>query len=157
MPAKAAPYRVAILTLDAHIAGPAAHAEAALRKDFKNIDVTMLTAAEWGGNPQALEQAKKVILDADIVVTVLLFLEEHVQAILPTLQKARENCDAMVCAISASEIVRLTKLGGLDMAKPASGILALLKKLRGKTGSKQASGEKQRWMKTLHNCTGAQT
>ncbi|MEM7242538.1 MAG: cobaltochelatase subunit CobN [Pseudomonadota bacterium] len=137
------PYRVAILTLDAHIAGPAANAEAKLRKEYPGVEITMLTAAEWGGDPQALDTARRVILEADIVVTVLLFLEEHVEAILPTLKKARENCDAMICAISATEIVRLTKIGQLDMAKPASGILALLKKLRGKTKDKQANGEKQ--------------
>jgi magnesium chelatase subunit H len=37
----------------------------------------------------------------------------------------------MICMVSAAEVVKLTRLGQFDMDKPASGPMALLKKLRG--------------------------
>ena len=61
----------------------------------------------------------------------MLFLEDHFQSVLPALMARREQCDALVCAMSASEVVKLTRLGKFDMGKPASGLMAMLKKLRG--------------------------
>ncbi|MEM6619926.1 MAG: cobaltochelatase subunit CobN [Pseudomonadota bacterium] len=141
-------YRVVILTLDAHIAGPAARAELRLQKDFPGLEVTLLTAAEWGEDPGALDRAKLALAHADMVFVNLLFLDEHVRAILPALEKARARADCFVGCITAGEIVRLTRMGPLDMGRPASGLLGLLKRLRGssKNGA-PASGERQ--MKTL--------
>jgi magnesium chelatase subunit H len=75
----------------------------------------------------------------------MLFIEEHVRAILPALEARREQCDAMVGAISAPEIVKLTRLGDLRMDRPAKGIVALLKRLRGKPkeGQQASSGAGQ--------------
>jgi len=51
------------------------------------------------------------------------------------------NCDAMVCMASATEVTQLTRFGQFDMSKPASGPMALLKKLRGGGGKdKPATG-----------------
>ena len=68
---------------------------------------------------------------ADIVIATMLFLDDHVRAILPALEERREDCDAMVCLMSAGEVVELTRLGSYRMDAPAKGPLALLKKLRG--------------------------
>jgi magnesium chelatase subunit H len=57
----------------------------------------------------------------DIIVANLLFIEEHITAILPELQARRDDCDAMIGVISAKEIVQLTRMGELDMMKPATG------------------------------------
>ncbi|MEM1048309.1 MAG: magnesium chelatase subunit H [Pseudomonadota bacterium] len=138
-----APYRVAIVTLDAHAAGPAARAEARLTASLPGLELSVHAAAEWGENPAALDTARAAIAKADIVVANMLFLEEHIRAVLPDLQARRETCDAMVGCIAAPEIVTLTSLGGLDMSKPASGALALLKRLRGSKKPSGASGEKQ--------------
>ncbi|MEO0342649.1 MAG: magnesium chelatase subunit H [Pseudomonadota bacterium] len=137
------PYSVVILTLDAHIAGPVARAQARLERDFPGLELSVHAAAEWSENPQALDGARNAIGQADMVVSTILFLEEHITAVLPHLEARRPALDAFVGAVSDSQIVKLTKLGGLDMAKPESGMLALLKKLRGSSKKKQASGEKQ--------------
>jgi magnesium chelatase subunit H len=57
----------------------------------------------------------------DIIVANLLFIEEHITAILPDLKARRDACDAMIGVISAREVVQLTKMGELDMMKPATG------------------------------------
>ena len=71
--------------------------------------------------PGALDRAKDAIRHADIVIANMLFLEEHIAAILPDLQARRPHCDAMVGVIADTEIVNLTQMGDLDMGKPASG------------------------------------
>ncbi len=138
------PYRFVVVTLDAHAAGPASRVLPRLRADFPGLEVSIHAAAEWAENPTALAEAKAAINAADIVVANLLFIEEHVTACLPELQGARERCDAFVGVIADPQIVKLTKMGDLDMAKPASGIAKIMKKLRGGGDkSKPASGEKQ--------------
>ncbi|MEL6977513.1 MAG: magnesium chelatase subunit H [Pseudomonadota bacterium] len=146
-PAATSRYRVVLLTLDAHAAGPAAAAEARLAAAAPGLAIEVHAAAPWAENPAALEAAKAAVAEADLVIVTLLFLDEHIQAILPALKARREACDAMVGCVSAQEIVSLTKLGGLDMSQPASGLMALMKRLRG-AGKKDgkptaASGEKQ--------------
>jgi len=137
------PYRVVIVTLDSHAAGPAMRVAARLGPDFPGLDVQVFAAAEWSENPEALTEAKRAIAGGDMIVANLLFLEEHVSAILPDLKARRDGCDAMVGVIADSEIVKLTRMGDLDMSKPASGAMALLKKLRGNTKSSADSGAKQ--------------
>jgi len=136
-------YRIVIVTLDAHAAGPAARVSDKLSADFPGLTVTIHAAAQWAENPAALEAARDDVRNADIIVANLLFIEEHVQAILPELRARRDACDAMIGVIADPEIVRLTKMGDLDMSKPASGMMALLKKLRGSKGPSSQSGEKQ--------------
>lgn len=136
-------YRVVILTLDAHLAGPAERVSGRLADAFPGLTVSVHAAAEWGENPEALEAAKDAVRHGDIVISTLLFLEEHVKAILPALEARREHCDAMVGVIADSAIVRQTRMGDLDMAKPTSGAMALLKRLRGSKSPSANSGAKQ--------------
>jgi len=126
-------YRVVIVTLDSHAAGPAARAVERLGADFPGLIVSVHAAAEWGENPNALDAARDAVRHADIVIANLLFLEEHVQAILPDLKARRDQCDAMVAVIADPQIVHLTRMGGLDMSKPASGAMKLLAKLKPNT------------------------
>ncbi len=51
----------------------------------------------------------------------------------PALAARREHCDAMLCLLSAGEVVRLTRIGQFNMAGETGGALALLKRLRGKS------------------------
>jgi magnesium chelatase subunit H len=139
-------YRIVIVTLDAHAAGPAARVSERLARDFPGLTVTVHAAAQWAENPAALDAARADVRQGDIIVANLLFIEEHVQAILPELKARREHCDAMIGVIADGEVVKLTKMGDLDMSKPASGFMALLKKLRGggKDGAPSPeSGERQ--------------
>ena len=136
-------YRFVIVTLDAHAAGPAARVAPHLARDFPGIEVSVHAAAEWAENPAALARARAAVDSADVIVANLLFIEEHITAILPNLQRARERVDAFVGVIADPQIVKLTRMGDLDMAKPASGAMALLKKLRGTKAPSGSSGEKQ--------------
>lgn len=137
------PYRFVIVTLDAHAAGPVTRAVPRLTDDFPGIEVSVHAAAEWAENPTALAEAKAAVLCADVVVANLLFIEEHINAILPELQVARSRADAFIGIIADPQIVKLTRMGDLDMSKPASGAMALLKKLRGSKAPSGSSGEKQ--------------
>jgi magnesium chelatase subunit H len=73
----------------------------------------------------------------------MLFMEDHIQAVLPQLKARRDACDAMICCMSAGEIIRLTRLGGFSMDGSQGGAMALLKKLRGSSKKETASGAKQ--------------
>ncbi len=139
-------YRIVIVTLDAHAAGPAARILPRLARDFPGLEVTVHAAAEWAENPGALLRTKAAVNAADMVIANLLFIEEHVQAILPELTAARDRADAFVGVIADPAIVRLTKMGDLDMSKPATGVMALLKKLRGTKAPSASSGQRQMTM-----------
>ena len=71
----------------------------------------------------------------------MLFMEDHVRAVLPALEARREHCDAMVGAMSAGEIIKLTKLGPLRMDSADKGPLAMLKKLRGSKTKSSGAGQ----------------
>ncbi|PKP85144.1 MAG: magnesium chelatase subunit H [Alphaproteobacteria bacterium HGW-Alphaproteobacteria-2] len=143
-------YRVVIVTLDSHAAGPCARAAERLEQDFPGLSLSVHAAAEWGESPEALAAARAAVAEGDIVICNLIFLEEHVQAILPALRARREGCDAMAGIIADAQIVTLTRMGGLDMAAPQSDTMALLKRLRGSSKSSTQSGEsKMRMLRRL--------
>lgn len=138
---------VTIVTLDNHLSGAAERAAVALAKD--GIAIHFHAAADWS-DPAELERARADIGRGDIVIATMLFLEDHIRAVLPALQARRETCDAMVGLMSDGDVVKLTRLGGYRMDAPASGPLALLKKLRGSSKPGASSGEKQmRMLKRL--------
>lgn len=136
-------YRFVIVTLDAHAAGPAQRVAARLTKDFPGLTISVHAAAEWAENPAALARARADVGSANIIVANLIFLEEHLTQILPQIQARRPHLDACVGIISDPQIVKLTKMGDLDMSLPASGAMAFLKKLRGTKSPSGSSGEKQ--------------
>ncbi len=137
------PYRVVIVTLDRHVAGPAMRILPRLTADYPGLELSVHAAAEWSETPAALATAQAAVASADIVIANILFLEEHIAAILPDLVARRDHCDAMVGVIADSQIVKLTRMGDLDMSKPASGAMALMKKLRGTAKPSAKSGAKQ--------------
>jgi len=61
----------------------------------------------------------------------MLFMEDHIQAVMPALVARRDGCDAMVSFMSAGEVIKLTKLGRFSMNGSQGTIVSLLKKLRG--------------------------
>ncbi|MFP4239333.1 MAG: magnesium chelatase subunit H [Rhodosalinus sp.] len=134
-------YRVTILTLDAHAASACDRVAQRLSREFPGLSVSLHAAAEWGETPGAFERAVEAIEQGDIVIANLLFLEEHVKPILPHLEAARERCDAFAGVIADAQIVRLTKMGTLDMSAPDSGMRKLIKKLRGSSKPSGDSGE----------------
>ncbi|MBL3704336.1 magnesium chelatase subunit H [Sulfitobacter sp. BDSS02] len=139
-------YNVVIITLDSHAAGPVTRASLRLAQDFPGLRVTVHAAAEWGENPETLQKAKVAIASADMILANLLFLEEHVRQILPDLKARRDHVDGMIGVIADAEIVKLTRLGQLDMAKPASSMMKLVKRLRGSSAPSTESGAKKMQM-----------
>ena len=136
-------YRVVIITLDAHAAGPCARAADRLSKDFPGLSLTVHAAAEWAEAPEKLAAAKEAVATGDIIVTTLLFLEEHITKILPDLEARRDHCDAMAGIISDAAVVKTTRMGSLDMGAPTSGTMGFLKRLRGSSKPSTESGAKK--------------
>ncbi|MEM7746058.1 MAG: magnesium chelatase subunit H, partial [Pseudomonadota bacterium] len=143
LPADATPVRVVIVTLDSHLAQPVARAELALRKDIPGLTVTLHAAAEWSSDSSALERCKADIADAHVIVATMLFLDEHIQAVLPDLQARAADADVLVACMAAGEVIKLTRMGKFDMGAKESGAIALLKRLRGSGKNKQSSGAHQ--------------
>ena len=143
-PADGTPVRVVLVTLDSHVAGTAARAEATLRRELPGLELSVHAADEWGSDDAALAKCRADIARADIVFATMLFLDDHIRAVLPALTARRDHCDAMLCCMSAGEVVRLTRLGRFDMSGEATGALALLKRLRGqRKGGAPSSGQGQ--------------
>ena len=136
-------YRISIITLDSHNAMPCERAWSNLIKDFNGLEVSIFAAAEWGENPSALAETKAAIDTSDIIIVNLLFLEDHIKPILPLLKARREKCDAMIGVVCDADLVKLTRMGSLDMQAPESGAVALLKKLRGSSKPSSETGEKK--------------
>ena len=141
---------VVIVTMDSHLASAAARANRSLAKSLPGLTLCVHAAADWTDDPSALERCREDIARGDIVIASMLFLEDHFVPILPALQARRDHCDAMVCAMSAGEVTRLTRMGKFDMSAPATGAMALLKRLRNKpearsedSGARASAGAKQ--------------
>jgi len=130
------------VTLDSHLAGAAARAEESLREELPGLSLVVHAADEWGSDGQALARAIADIGRADLVIATMLFLDEHIRAVMPALQARRDACDAMFCGLSAGEVVRLTRLGRFSMSGEAVGAISLLKRLRGsKSGGSSGQGQ----------------
>ena len=139
----AVPVRVVVITLDNHLSGAFQRAQAQFDRAGTGVTIGFHAAADWEEKPDTLAAANADIARADIILCTMLFLEDHIRAVLPALQARREECDALVGLMSAGDIVKLTRMGDYRMDKPASGPLALLKKLRGsgKPGTNSGAGQ----------------
>ncbi|MBT9487766.1 MAG: cobaltochelatase subunit CobN, partial [Rubrivivax sp.] len=142
-PAEALPLRVAIVTMDTHLAGSVERARPQLSQEFPGLTLSLHAASEYAGNERLVERVRADIARADIIVVGMLFLEDHFLPVLDALRARRDSCDALICMASAAEVVKLTRLGNFDMDKPASGPMALLKKLRGNKEKKATGGAEQ--------------
>ena len=83
----ATPIRIVIVSMDAHLAGPIAAAQASMRLRAPNLSIELLSAADWENDPAAAAAASESILKADILVAGMLFMEQQVRPILPALEK----------------------------------------------------------------------
>ena len=141
------PLRVVLVTLDNHVSGAWSRAALGLSKQVPALKVSSHAATEWDRDPTALEGTLAAIAEGDIVIVTMLFLESHIESVRGALSDRREHCDAMICCMSAPEIMRLTRMGRFRMDKEATGAMALLKRLRGgsdKTG--RSAGAQQMTM-----------
>ena len=138
---------IVIVTLDSHLASATERAQSNLNADGVDLTITLHAAAGWAADPESLQRCKADVASADIVVATMLFMEDHIRPILPTLAERQNDCDAMICCMSAAEVMRLTRMGKFAMNGEAKGPLALLRKLRGgkkkDDQSANTSGSKQ--------------
>jgi magnesium chelatase subunit H len=134
---------VVIVTLDRHLSGVVQRAAADLGRDVPGLTVALHAATDWAEDAGALERCLADIATGDIILATMLFIEDHVRAVLPALLARRDHCDALIGAMSAGEIVKLTKLGPFTMDGSEKGPLAMLKKLRGSKTKTGAAGAGQ--------------
>ena len=137
------PVRAVIVTLDSHLAGAALRAAHQLSKDAPGLTLTLHAASDWAENPKALQRCKDDVAAADIIIASMLFVEDHIKAILPDLEARRDHCEALVCIMSASEVVKLTRIGKFVMCKPQSGAISFLKRLKPSNKSGKTAGANQ--------------
>ena len=138
------PVRVVVVTLDHHLAGAVERARDKLESSVPGLSFCLHAASQWEQDPSSLERCKQDIAKGNIIIANMLFMEDHIRAILPDLEARREACDAMIGCLAAGEVIRLTKLGNFTMNGQQGGALALLKRLRGNSNREaSSSGEKQ--------------
>ncbi len=144
------PMRVVIVTMDSHALSAMGRGRSALSREMPGLSLSVHAASEWSDDPGALERCCADIAAGDIIIATMLFMEDHFLPVLPALKARRDHCDAMVCAMSASEVMRLTRMGRFSMDGTVSGPMALLKRLRGKAGEKKhGASEGAKQMKML--------
>lgn len=131
---------ITIVTLDGHLGRSIERVQSRLQADIPNLALSIHPASNWENDETALQRCHTDIASADIIVCTMLFMEPHIQAVLPALTARAPHCDAIVGAMSDNQIVRLTRMGRLDMSREMRGPMALLKKLR-KRGKPAADGE----------------
>ncbi|MEL6967210.1 MAG: magnesium chelatase subunit H [Pseudomonadota bacterium] len=140
---------VVLITLDHHMSGAVSEARDALQADLPGIDVTVHAATDWHENEARLAACKSDIARGDIIIASMLFVEDHVKAILPDLQARRDECDAMMCCMSAGDVMKNTRMGKFSMDREAKGPIALLKKLRGERKGQDGKTAGERQMRML--------
>src|SRR5262249_13625480 len=107
--------RVVIVTLDTHLASAAERAREKLASELPGLTLNVHAASEWDHDSESLQRCRGDIEQGDIVFASMLFLEDHFRAVLPWLSARRDRCDAMVCCMSAGEVIKLTRLGRFSM------------------------------------------
>ena len=143
------PLKFVIVTLDSHLAGAIDEAVAMLAPQLPSLELKIHVAADWPENPALLAQCHADLRSAHIVAVTQCFQDEQVRALRDVLLEIREKVDSILVAVSAPELVRMTRLGKFDMGgaeakepKPWSP-LGILKKLRGSKTDGRSSGERQ--------------
>ncbi len=121
-----------MVTMDSHLSSATARAARQLAIDMPGVTLTIHAADEWGTDPESMQRCCDDLERADIIVATMLFMEDHFKPLLPILERRREQCDALICAMSSAEVVRLTRLGRFSMDGSQSGPMAMLKRLRPK-------------------------
>jgi magnesium chelatase subunit H len=137
------PIRVVIVTMDSHLSSATLRAAGRLAGEMPGLRLAIHAADEWGNDPAALGRCCDEIARADIIVATMLFMEDHFNPLLAALRARREHCDAMICAMSAAEVVRMTRIGRFSMEGKQSAPLALLKRLRGANKNSRTAGADQ--------------
>ncbi len=89
LPPDQTPINLVLVTLDTHLGGVLMRAEKSLRRHLPNLSLKTHAAANWNSNPDSLEECKEDIATGDIIVVTMLFMEDHINAVLPALAASR--------------------------------------------------------------------
>ncbi|MEL7488675.1 MAG: cobaltochelatase subunit CobN, partial [Pseudomonadota bacterium] len=143
------PIRVVVISLDSHLRSAVETAEANLKQSAPGLSISFHAATDWNRDAASLEDCKRAVAEADIIVAAMLFIDEHIKPILPALQARRDHCDAIAGCLSATEVVKLTRLGRFAMDKPQTGPVAFLKRLRGSSDKKQTGLKQAKLLRRL--------
>jgi magnesium chelatase subunit H len=141
--ANATPMRVVIVAMDGNMAGAVDRVRPQLRREIPGLTLTLHAATTFSNDDDALARCRADIAQGDIIIAGMLFLEDHFSPILADLKARQENCDALVCALSAKEVTTLTRIGAFAMDKPSGAALEFLKKLRGNPKKPSSNGRHQ--------------
>ena len=82
----AAPVRVVVVTLDKHLSGVFAAAGDALARDIPGLELSLHAATDWAEDRAALARCTADIARGDVIIASMLFMEDHVRAVLPALE-----------------------------------------------------------------------
>jgi len=122
--------RVVLITMDTHLASAAQRASSSLQQKLPGMSFGTHSASEYRANPAALANCLADIARADLIIVSMLFMEDHFLPVLEALKARRDQCDAMVCIMSAPPVMQLTRMGKFSMSGQSGGLMGLLKKLR---------------------------
>jgi len=121
--------KVVLVTMDNHLSGAFDQVAQQLGASA-GLRFKMHAASDWRNNPSSVEKCRDDIAHADVVIVTMLFMEDHFLPILDALEKRRFTCDAMVCIMSAPQVMQLTRMGKYVANTQTGGLIGLLKKLR---------------------------
>ncbi len=122
--------RVVLVTMDTHLASAAQRSAAALTRQLPGLCFNTHSASEYRTNENALQRCNADIARADLVIVSMLFMEDHFLPVLDALKARRDQCDAMVCIMSAPPVMQQTRMGKFSIGGQSGGLMGLLKKLR---------------------------
>lgn len=146
--------RFVLVTLNHHLSGAFERARAGLEREVPGLEMRLHVAADWAGDPAAAERCRAELRAADLVLVTQLFLEEQAAEILPVLAAMRDRYDALVCAMSHPDVMRMTRMGRFSMGGPKGegaaeeeggkwSPAAILRRLRGASRREGTAGEAQ--------------
>jgi magnesium chelatase subunit H len=124
----AAANTVVLVTMDNHLSG--AFEKVALQLAELGLRLKVHAASDWRNNQDRLQQCRDDLAQAKMVIVTMLFMEDHFLPILDVLEQRRFEVDAMVCIMSAPQVMQLGRMGKYVANTQSGGLIGLLKKLR---------------------------
>jgi magnesium chelatase subunit H len=121
--------KVVLVTMDDHLASAAERCSHSLQRQMPGLAFQICSASSWRDDDKALARCTDAVKAADLIIVTMLFMEDHFLPILDTLAAKRDHCDAMVCIMSAPQVMQLTRMGKFTVGGQSGGLMGLLKKL----------------------------
>ena len=114
--------------MDNHLSG--AFEKVAQQLGELGLRLKVYAASDWRNNQERLQQCRDDLVQAKMIIVTMLFMEDHFLPILDVLTKRRFEVDAMVCIMSAPQVMQLSRMGKYVANTQSGGLIGMLKKLR---------------------------